>query len=73
MQFEAFPTRLVAVADGVCRGQDHVIVYLEHRAIQEVRGFALTRADAGALLAALQLLLAEEPPRPQRLAPEAQP
>jgi len=63
MRIEAIPTRLRAVSDGVCQGQDHVIVYLEHCALQEVRGFALTRDDARALLAALQLLLQEDEPQ----------
>jgi hypothetical protein len=64
MRIEAFPTRLVAVSDGVCRGEEHVIVYLEHCAFGEVHGFALSRADAGALLTALQLLLPEAVSQP---------
>lgn len=64
MKIEAYPTRLVAVSDGACQGQDHIIVYLEHRVFQEVRAFALTRLDARALAITLQLLLADPAPEP---------
>jgi hypothetical protein len=59
MRIEAFPTRLVAVTDGVHRGEAHIVVFLEHAAMGEPRGFALDLADARALLAALTLLVPE--------------
>jgi hypothetical protein len=59
MEFEAYPTRLVAVSDGVFGGEEHVVVFLKHSVAQAPRGFALKLRDARKLLAALRLVLPE--------------
>ena len=57
MQIEAFPTEFVALTDGVYRGQEHVILHLQHAVRREPHGFALSLRDAQNLFAALQRLL----------------
>ena len=59
MEIEAYPTHLVAVSDGVFHGEEHIVLFLEHDAVHEPRGFALKLRDARKLLAALALILPE--------------
>lgn len=57
MEIEAYPTRLVAVSDGIFGGEEHLVLFLEHTAAEKPYGFALKLADARRLLAALALVL----------------
>jgi hypothetical protein len=57
MEIEAYPTRLVAVSDGVFGGEEHVVLFLEHPAAEKPYGFALKLRDARRLLAAVGLVL----------------
>ena len=66
MEVEAYPTRLVAVSDGVFGGEEHVVVFLQHPSAEQPRGFALKLGDARKLLAALSLIL----PQAQRFQTE---
>jgi hypothetical protein len=59
MEFEAYPTRLVAVSDGIFGGEEHVVLFLGHADAEQPRGFALKLRDARQLLAALALILPE--------------
>jgi hypothetical protein len=59
MEIEAYPTRLVAVSDGIFGGEEHVVVMLKHPAAKDPRGFALKLHDARKLLAALAIILPE--------------
>jgi hypothetical protein len=57
MRIEAFPARFVAVSDGVTRGEEHVVLFLEPAGKGEVVGFALHLADARRLYALLGVIL----------------
>ncbi len=59
MQLEALPMQFVALTDGVLRGEEHVLLFLESPAQQRTCGIALTLTDAVALLAALRALIPE--------------
>ncbi len=60
MQFRAFPADLVAVSDGLFDGSQHVLLFLASPGRPVSSGLALSLADARALHAALELLLARE-------------
>lgn len=57
MECEAYPTRLVAVSDGVFGSEEHIVLFLQHPAVEEPRGFALKLRNAQKLLAALTVIL----------------
>jgi hypothetical protein len=59
MHLEALPMQFVALTDGVLGGEEHILLFLEHDTLARPRGFALTLADARALLIALRSILPE--------------
>jgi hypothetical protein len=59
MHLEAMPMQFVALTDGVLNGEEHVLLFLENANLRRPCGFALTLADAAALLIALRNLLPE--------------
>lgn len=59
MHLEAVPVQFVALADGVLKGEEHILLFLAHADAGPPRGFALTLGDARALLTALGHILPE--------------
>jgi hypothetical protein len=59
MHLEALPMQFVALTDGVLHGEEHILLFLDHEELAQPRGFALTLADARALLAGLRNILPE--------------
>jgi hypothetical protein len=57
MHIEALPVHLVALTDGVCQGQEHVILLLQERQRLQLVSVALSLADAESLRLALGGLL----------------
>jgi hypothetical protein len=59
MRLEAAPMQFLALTDGVLNGEEHILLFLDHPAARCPRGFALTLADARALLTGLRNILPE--------------
>jgi hypothetical protein len=59
MHLEAMPVQFVALTDGVLNGEEHVLLFFENANLRRPCGFALTLADATALLIALRNILPE--------------
>jgi hypothetical protein len=57
MRIEAFPADFVAVSDGVMRGEEHVVLFLQPAGKAEAVGFALRLADARRLHTLLGVIL----------------
>lgn len=59
MHLEAMPVQFLALTDGVLNNEEHVLLFVENATLRRPCGFALTLADAAALLIALRNLLPE--------------
>jgi hypothetical protein len=59
MHLEAMPVQFLALTDGVLNNEEHVLLFVENTNLRRPYGFALTLADADALLIALRNLLPE--------------